>query len=355
MKIAVGMSGGVDSSVAVYLMKQAGYDVVGTIMKIGDKNRSSHLKGNTCYSMNEEENIEEALGLCRYLDIPLHIIDCSEQYRDIVLGYFSREYKAGRTPNPCIMCNRNVKFDILPSLLAKSGVVFDKFATGHYARVEYNRSSGRYLLKRARDSRKDQTYFLYRLSQEQLAKAMFPIGEYYKSDVRKIASDAGLPVRNKKESQDFYSGDYTELIATEGTEGNIIDTDGKIIGKHRGVCNFTIGQRKRIGVYHKKPLYVISINAEKNEIVVDKKKHLLSNGLIASDVNIIVRDFPNKASAKIRSSSKEVECSVSYFNNELEVIFNKPQYAVTPGQSVVLYDEDIVLGGGIIKKGFPGK
>lgn len=351
MKIAVGMSGGVDSSVAVYLLQQEGHDVIGAIMKIWDASYPTSMKGNSCFGPDEAEDIEDAQKVCLHLDIPLHIIDCTKQYKDIVLGYFNNEYTAGRTPNPCVLCNKTIKFDLLPSLLADSGVEFDRFATGHYSRITFDEPTQRYLLKKAVDQRKDQTYFLYRLSQEQLSKTLFPIGELTKEKVRQIASDAGLPVHNKRESQDFYSGNYADLITSkDNTVGNIVDTNGKVLGRHKGLWNYTVGQRKGLGVFHKNPLYVISINKDENEIVIGEKEHLFSKGLTADNTNMIVKETPQKAHAKIRSNSKEVPCTISYKKNELKVIFDEPQSAVTPGQSVVLYSDDIVLGGGIIEK-----
>ena len=199
-----------------------------------------------------------------------------------------------------MLCNQNIKFGVLPSLLADSGIAFDRFATGHYAQVTFDPVSNRHLLKKAVDTKKDQTYFLYRLTQKQLAQALFPLGEYEKSSVRKIAEEAGLPVHDKGESQDFYSGDYTELLDVKEVEGNIINTEGKILGRHSGTWNYTIGQRKGLGISHSEPLYVIEINAERNEIVVGEKEFCFSNGLKATNLNIIAKELPSHGTAKIR-------------------------------------------------------
>ncbi len=351
MKIAVGLSGGVDSSVAAYLLKQAGHDVIGTIMKIRDGGCAPVAsKGNACYGPGEEDNIADARKVCEFLDIPLHVVNCSRQYRDIVLNNFKSEYYTGRTPNPCVLCNQTIKFGVLPTLLAESGIAFDRFATGHYAQVTYDTASSRYLLKKAVDVKKDQTYFLYRLTQKQLARILFPLGKHTKSEVRNIALDTGLPVHDKGESQDFYSGDYTDLLEVEHIAGDIVNRDGKILGTHNGIWHYTVGQRKGLGISHTEPLYVLAINAEKNEIVVGEKKFCYSGGLQATDLTIITGELPARGTAKIRSNSKEVAGSFSLSGNALRVIFDKPQSSVTPGQSVVIYHNDIVIGGGIIAK-----
>lgn len=354
MKIAVGMSGGVDSAVAAYLLKEQGHEIVGTIMTIWDKNNSSitKSKGNACYGPDEGEDVADAQKVCDFLDIPLHVIDCSKQYNEIVLSYFNDEYCAGRTPNPCVMCNQNMKFGILPSLLADSGIEFDKFATGHYCRVLYDEQSKRFLLKTGIYSKKDQSYFLYKLTQKQLSKATFPLGALTKKEVRKIAIDAKLPVHAKEESQDFYSGDYNELLSTKtgSGNGNFLDLDGNIIGEHKGIWNYTIGQRKGLGVFHCKPLYVIEINARKNEIVLGENDSLLATGLVTKQCNYISTARPQSVYVKIRSNSQAVKCNVSYKDDSFSIIFDEAQRAITPGQSAVLYDDDTVIGGGVISK-----
>lgn len=351
MKIAVGMSGGVDSAVAAMLLKEQGHDVSGAIMTIWDGAVDPEIvpKGNACYGPDEEDDIRDAKSVCDFLDIPLHVIDCSKQYSEIVLKYFRDEYCQGRTPNPCVMCNQNMKFGILPSLLAKSGVEFEKFATGHYCQVEFNKQRNRYLLKQGINPKKDQSYFLYRLTQNQLKKVCFPLGDMTKEQVREIAEKAGLPVKYKEESQDFYSGDYGDLISDKDAPGNIVDIDGNVLGQHKGIWNYTIGQRKGLGISHCQPLYVIEINADKNEVVLGEKNSLKSNGLKAKNINIIYDEIPSEATAKIRSASPAVPCEIKeYSEEEFTVSFLNPQLAVTPGQSIVLYDNDYVIGGGII-------
>jgi len=353
MKIAVGLSGGVDSAVAAYLLQKQGHDVVGTIMTIWDKNNTSvtQAKGNACYGPDEGEDVADAQKVCDFLGIPLHVIDCSKQYNEIVLSYFNDEYCAGRTPNPCVICNQNMKFGILPSLLADSGIEFDNFATGHYCRVIHDEQSDRYLLKSGVYTKKDQSYFLYKLTQKQLSKATFPLGELTKKEVREIAIKAKLPVYAKEESQDFYSGNYNELLTPRTGNGNFVDLDGNVIGEHKGIWNYTIGQRKGLGVFHCKPLYVIEIYAEKNEVVLGENDSLLASGLIAKQPNYISTERPEKIQVKIRSNSQSVPCSVTYLEDSFTVIFDEAQRAVTPGQSAVLYDNDVVIGGGVISKG----
>lgn len=349
MKIAVGLSGGVDSAVTAWLLKKAGHDVIGTIMRIWDGRSASHTKGNACYGPNEDEDVADASAVCATLGIPLHVVDCSKQYNELVLKYFDDEYRSGRTPNPCIVCNQGIKFGMLPALLAQSGVEFDRFATGHYVRVEHDDASGRFVLKKGIDPKKDQSYFLYRLTQEQLSKIMCPLGIYTKEQVRVMAQEARLPVHDKKESQDFYSGDYTELLSVKQVPGDLVTTDGKVLGKHNGYCNYTIGQRKGLGVAGGKPLYVLAIDACNNRVIVGDKDQLWSNGLLAENVHLTIDTLPRCLTAKTRSASTDASCTAEYNGTTLTVLFEEPQSAITPGQSIVLYDRDAVVGGGIIK------
>ena len=353
MKIAVGMSGGVDSSVAAFLLKKEGHDVVGITMKIWRGDRAGHApKGNACYGPEEIEDIEQTRALCRMLGIGYHVIDCSEQYETIVLEYFRKEYRSGRTPNPCIRCNQEVKFGVLPGLAKKTGLLFDKFATGHYAQVGYDDHRKRWLLKKGIDGRKDQSYFLYRLSQEQLASTLFPLGEKRKNEVRTIAKEAGLPVHDKEESQDFYSSHYGDIIGQVDRPGDIVDASGKVLGKHEGIWNYTVGQRKGLGIAYAEPLYVLSIDVAKNRIVAGTEKETRRSAFTVVDCSWIAFEKPAgayTAKVKIRSATPEAVADIEPLNsNSVNVVFEEPHSGITPGQSAVFYDNEVVIGGGII-------
>lgn len=355
-KVVVGMSGGVDSSVAAFLLKKQGHEVSGAIMKIWRGAFDANVKRHACYGPDEEHDIETARIVCEQIGIPLHVIDCAEKYEDIVLKYFREEYVSGKTPNPCIRCNQMVKFGALPELIRDSGIEFDFFATGHYANVEYDANIKRYLLKRAKDAQKDQTYFLYRLSQEQLSKAMFPLGNYLKDEVREIACSANLSVHDRKESQDFYGGDIGELLQKDNFPGDIVDSNGKVLGRHNGIWNYTIGQRKGLGISNPEPLYVIVIDAENNKIVVGREKETYSSSCSVAHCSWIAFEKLSESipvEVKVRSTSKPVSATIaplSESGQSVTVTFEEPVSIVAPGQSAVLYNGDIVVGGGIIQK-----
>ena len=353
MKVLVGLSGGVDSSTAALILKQQGHDVIGATMSIWGKDGMALKTGhkNACYGPDEDEDIEEARRIAKQLGIPYYVFNCVEQYEKIVLENFKSEYIQGRTPNPCVWCNALVKFGALPLMAKENGLEFDKFATGHYARVEEG-ANGRFLLKCGIAPRKDQSYFLYRLKQEQLKNILLPLGTYTKEEIRKIAKENGLDVAEKPDSQDFYDGDYNELLGINEKEGNIVDINGKILGKHKGIWNFTIGQRKGIGVSASEPLYVLSLKKGTNEVVVGPADKTFKQSLVAVNFNWIAFDALKaemKVQAKIRSTQEPVAVTAKPLDNgKVEVVFDELQKSIAIGQSVVLYDGDIVLGGGVI-------
>ena len=353
MKVAVGMSGGVDSSVAALLMVRAGHEVSGILMKIWPGPDAAGAVRSACYGPDEAEDIRAAGDVCARLGIPLHVFDCSANYEDLVLRYFREGYLAGTTPNPCVRCNQLVKFGILPDAARESGLAFDRFATGHYARVEHDPALGRFLLKKAVDSHKDQSYFLYCLSQKQLAATLFPLGELTKSRVRTIAREEDLPVHDKKESQDFYGGNIEDILRQESLEGEIVDRKGHVLGKHRGVWSYTIGQRKGLGIAHPVPLYVIAIDAKNNRLVVGPEEETYTRSCLARDCAWVMVErlaAPAEVQVKVRSGGRLVRATVSPLDEgRTRIVFAEPVSSAAPGQSAVFYQEDIVLGGGIIE------
>ncbi len=348
----MGLSGGVDSSVAAYLLKQQGYNVIGVTMAIWDGRYKSTGK-HACYGSDEEEEIREAKEIAAVVGIPHYVFDCSAEYKDSVLQYFKSEYLAGRTPNPCIKCNQLIKFGLLPAMTAKAGIEFDYFATGHYARMDWSDERKRFILMKGVDMKKDQTYFIYRLNQEQLSRVMLPLGGYNKTEIKEIARNAGIPGYDKEESQDFYSGDYKDLLDVPENPGNIVDTQGNILGQHLGIWNYTIGQRKGLGIAHAEPLYVIRLDLEANHVVVGTRVETFNASFLVNDLNwISVSSVENAlaCTAKIRSAQTEREALIEPAGTgEVKVTFFHPNDAITPGQSAVFYDGDLVLGGGIIK------
>lgn len=357
MKILAGLSGGVDSAVAAYLLKEQGHEVTGAIMSIWDDTLPAPAPGINNYAClgPEEKDIEAAAKIAELLKIPFKVIDCREEYKRIVIENFKEEYKKGRTPNPCIICNSRVKFGVLPRGARRAGVEFDKFATGHYAKTALN-ENGFYELKRPLDEKRDQTYFLYRLTQKQLSETLFPLADYTKDKVREIARAAGLPAADKPDSQDFYCGDYNDILKFSAKPGEIIDKTGKVVGKHDGIWNFTIGKRKGLGISgSKEPVYVTGIYAKENVVVVGTKEDLYSESLTAEEISWTLPSapaMPLKVLAKIRQQHPPAPAEIRADGKNLKVFFDSPQMSVTSGQSVVFYDArtgQSVLGGGIIR------
>lgn len=356
MKVVVGMSGGVDSSVAAYLLKQQGYEVIGVTMQIWQKEDNQTVEENGgCCGLSA---VEDARRVAQMLDIPYYVMNFREEFDQKVIRYFMREYLNGRTPNPCIACNRYVKWE---SLLQRSMQIgADYIATGHYARIE-QLQNGRYAIRNSVTAAKDQTYALYNLTQEQLMRTKMPVGAYEKSQVRAIAEELGLYVAHKPDSMEICfvpDQDYARFIEENSgkkiPEGNFVTTDGKIVGRHRGITHYTVGQRKGLNLSMGKPVFVLEIRPETNEVVIGDGTEVYADRLICSDLNFMsVPDFPDDfpVVAKIRYNHRGTKAHVRRIGTDrAEVIFEEPVRAVTPGQAVVFYDGEYVAGGGTIIK-----
>ena len=353
MKILVAFSGGVDSAMAALLLRDQGHEVTGAIMSLRGEESTAASPELPGFGCGEKEDLEGARRLAEHINLPLAVVDCSRAYREHVLDYFRREYLAGRTPNPCIRCNPLLKFALLPELARGQGAEFERFATGHYARVEYSEQYGRHILRRGIDPGKDQSYFLYRLNSEQLARTVFPLGELTKPEVRVLAARRGLPVHDKPDSQDFHVGDYAELLGMPPRPGYIVRGDGTVVGRHQGYWHFTPGQRKGLGVAYREPLYVMRVDPGKNEVVVGTRSEQLRTGCVARNlIFTIPRPAPEtKLTGRMRSSQPPQRLTVTENGpDSLTVSFDQPQHGVAPGQSLVLYDGDMVVGGGIIEQ-----
>jgi tRNA-uridine 2-sulfurtransferase len=349
-KVIVGMSGGVDSSVAAALLVKQGYSVSGVTMKTWDGGRVGHSGG--CFGPGQMEAIENARRVADILGIAFHVIDLVDEFRGSVLDYFCLQYLSGNTPNPCVRCNRFVKFGVMWEKALAAGIEADFFASGHYAGVEQG-ASGRYLLKKAKDGRKDQSYFLYSLTQQQLARTLFPLGGYLKQEVRQLSMELGLGLEARKESQDFAGGDYAALFEGKAVPGQILDRQGRVLGMHKGIVYFTRGQRRGLDVATGEPLYVIDILADSNEVVVGGMEELSTEKQIVHEVNWIALESlgePPKVSARIRSSHPGYAAVISQpSGDEVSVKYMERQVGAAPGQSIVFYSGDVVVGGGTAK------
>lgn len=348
-RVLVAMSGGVDSSVAAYLLREEGFRVEGVTMNLGIAGAGGE-EDRRCGT----ETAGKARQVCEILGIPHRVLDYSDGLKEKVIDPFIDEYRKGRTPNPCVRCNRFLKFGNLLDKMRAMG--FDFLATGHYAKIEMR--DGLYFLKRPRDRRKDQTYFLYAIPRRVLGSVLFPLAPFTKDEVRETARRAKLPVADREESQDIcfiaqknYGAFLSERI--RGIKpGLITNRSGKKLGEHRGIVFYTIGQRSGLGISAKSPLYVVSMDVPGNRIVVGDKKDVMARGLLAGDLNMLAGEWPPTVYGKVRYRKKEARCSTIMEGNRLRVIFEEEQEAITPGQSVVFYDGDTVLGGGVIEEVF---
>ena len=357
-KVVIGMSGGVDSSVAAYLLKKAGYDVIGVTMQIWQEQENEVVEeeGGCCglSAVDDARRVANALG------IPYYVMNFRGEFQKNVIDYFVDEYTHGRTPIPCIACNRYVKWE---SLLRRSlDIGADYIATGHYARIE-KLPNGRYAIKKSVTAAKDQTYALYNLTQEQLSKTLMPVGDYTKDEIRKMAEGINLRVANKPDSQEIcfvsdndYAGFIEKEIGKKFEKGDFVDINGNVVGQHNGIIHYTIGQRKGLNLSLGRPVFVVDILPETNQVVVGDNQDVFAKGLIADRMNFMAIEEPAigeeiRLFAKIRYNHAGAPCTIKRINEEqCEVLFDEPQRAITPGQAVVFYDGDYVAGGGTIVK-----
>lgn len=349
-KVLVGMSGGVDSSLTAALLLERGFEVIGATMLLEDGN----FHERSCCSSKE---VEDVAAVAEKLGIKFHVVDLRECFHKAVMNHFVAEYLNGRTPNPCVRCNREIKFGKLFDFATSIGA--DYLATGHYARVVFE--EGRFKLKQAADTKKDQSYVLYNLTAEKLARILLPLGDFLKAQTRRLAAQMNLPVAFKPDSQEICfvpNDDYKTFLQNFAPDadalqaGNIVNTSGKILGTHSGVANYTIGQRKGLGIAAPHPLYVTKLDVSRRQVCVGSNAELFTTTLTACDAHWIYKpNFPATLQAKIRYGSRTATCTVAEEKNFLRVKFKKPVRAITPGQSIVFYDGEEVLGGAIIESG----
>lgn len=332
-KVLLAMSGGVDSSVAALILQQKGYEVIGVTMQL----------------LENVADVQSAKKLCNKLEIEHHILDLKQDFKESVINDFVSSYISGITPNPCVVCNKKIKFGKLYEFAKELNC--DYFATGHYAKVDYDKALEQYVIKKSNAKAKDQTYVLYGIDKNIIEHLIFPLGEFEnKEQIRGIALKNNLEVANKKDSQEICfipNNDYVAFIGKEKV-GNIVHKSGKVLGKHKGYINYTIGQRRGLGLANETPLYVIKIDPKKNEVIVGDEKDLYTNEVYAEDLNFLI-PFETELKAKIRYSAKEANAKVYLLENgQAKIVFEEPQRAVTPGQSIVFYKDNILAGGGII-------
>ena len=355
-KVAVGLSGGVDSSVAAYLLKKAGYDVFGVTMQVW---QDTLPEGTVSGGKTGIQAVDDAREVAEILGIPHIVLNFRKEFEEHVIRNFIEEYRHGRTPNPCIICNRHVKWEALLQRCRELGA--DHVATGHYARV-LRTPEGRYALRMSKTASKDQTYALYRLTQEQLSRTMMPDGEYSKDEIREIAERAGLPVAHKADSQEIcfipdndYAGFIERSLGQKPAEGNFVTPDGIVLGRHKGITHYTVGQRKGLGLAMGHPIFVKALRTDTNEVVIAEAEDMFSSVLSAENMNWMGIDGLHggelRCRAKIRYGHRGAACTVREAGEDrVEAVFDDPVRAVTPGQSVVFYDDEgVVLGGGFIR------
>ena len=341
-KVLLGMSGGVDSSVSALLLKKAGYDVIGVTLELYNSNDNTY---------------EDAKKICDHLGITHFIYDFKNDFKKYVIDDFINCYSNCRTPNPCIECNKYMKFGVMYDKAKELGC--DYIATGHYAKTEYSEKYGRWVLEKSNSGKKDQSYVLWNIPKELINKIIFPLSDFEsKDDIRKIAKENELKVASKPDSEDICfvpDGNYKNFLENNSNikpkQGNIVDLQGNVWGKHMGLYNYTIGQRKGLGISNPVPLFVVGFNKEKNEVIVGEEKDLYKKEIIVSNINLLLVDkIENSMRVKVKTrySSKEADASIMQENNFIKIIFDEPQRAITPGQSAVFYVGDIVLGGGKI-------
>jgi tRNA-uridine 2-sulfurtransferase len=353
-RVVIALSGGVDSSVAAALLKEQGYEVIAISMQLYDQSKLEDSRFDSCCSLKE---VDVARRVAQILDIPYYVLNFEKVFKENVVDYFVDEYLKGRTPNPCVRCNTDVKFKHL--IEKAKQLKADYLATGHYVINEYNKALKRYELKKAVDRRKDQSYFLYGTDPKELPFLLFPLGRLTKPEVREIAQKYNLPNANKAESMEICfipNNDYASFVksklANTDNKGNILNKKGEVLGKHEAYYNYTVGQRKGLGVSSKDPLYVLNVNPKTKDVTIGQKVDLDMRGLLTKQVNWISQPIGNNVTLKIRHSVNEIASTLQQpHTKELKISFKKPQKAISPGQAAVFYQGDVLLGGGWIEKG----